>query len=59
MLILNLSVAAVIEGLDTARSENLGIIDADSVIDMIELWCNYDPNATGWITVDDLTFILC
>lgn len=59
MLILNLSVAAVIEGLDKARNENLGLIDADSIVEMIELWRDYDPNATGWITVDNLIFVLC
>ena len=59
MLILNLSVAAVIEGLDTARSENLGIVDADSILQLIELWRDFDPNATGWITVEDLIFVLC
>lgn len=59
MLILNLSVAAVIEGLDTARSENLGVVEADSIMQLIELWKCFDPNATGWIMVDDLVFILC
>lgn len=59
MLILNLSVAAVIEGLDTARSENLGVVEADSIMELIELWKNFDPMATGWIRVDDLVFVLC
>jgi uncharacterized membrane protein len=59
MLIMNLSVAAVIEGLDTARSENLGVVDADSIVELIELWRDFDPNATGWISVEDLIFVLC
>lgn len=59
MLILNLSVAAVIEGLDTARSENLGVVEADSIMGLIELWKCFDPQATGWIRVDNLVFVLC
>jgi hypothetical protein len=59
MLIMNLSVAAVIEGLDTARSENLGVVDADSIVELVELWRDFDPNATGWITIEDLIFVLC
>ena len=31
MLIMNLSVAAVIEGLDTAQKENMGIVDSDQI----------------------------
>ena len=31
MLIMNLSVAAVIEGLDTARKENMGIVEGDEI----------------------------
>jgi hypothetical protein len=59
MLIMNLSVAAVIEGLDTARSENCGIVDADSILQLIEFWRDFDPNATGFITVEHLVFVLC
>ena len=43
MLIINLSVAAVIQGLDTARSENCGIVCSDDVDHFIELWKYYDP----------------
>lgn len=38
MLIMNLSVAAVIEGLDTARKENMGIVAGDEIDDLIDLW---------------------
>lgn len=58
MLTLNLSVAAVIEGLDIAKKENLGEVVGDDVEAMIDLWMNYDPDATGWITVRDLIFLL-
>ncbi len=51
MLIMNLSVAAVIEGLDTAKEENLGIVTGDEIDLLIESWMEYDTDATGWITM--------
>jgi len=38
MLIMNLSVAAVIEGLDTAKKENMGIVQGDDIEALIDLW---------------------
>jgi len=38
MLIMNLSVAAVIEGLDTAKKENMGVVQGDEIDALIELW---------------------
>ena len=58
MLIMNLSVAAVIEGLDTAKKENMGIVEGDEIERLIEHWQDYDPHATGWITMTDLVFLL-
>ena len=58
MLIMNLSVAAVIEGLDTAKKENMGIVQGDEIEILIELWQHYDPYASGWITMTDLVFLL-
>ena len=57
-LIMNLTVAAVLEGLDTARKENLGIVTVDVLDNFIALWRDYDPKANGWITVEDLIFML-
>ena len=58
MLIMNLSVAAVIEGLDTAKKENMGIVQGDEIEILIDLWQHYDPYASGWITMEDLVFLL-
>lgn len=58
MLIMNLSVAAVIEGLDTAKKENMGIVQSDQIDTLIELWQEYDVTAEGWITMEDLVFLL-
>lgn len=52
-LIMNLSVAAVIEGLEAAKSENQGVIDGDHVQNLLDKWVEYDPKATGWISVID------
>ena len=38
MLTLNMSVAAVIEGLDTAKKENLGEVQGDEIEAMIDMW---------------------
>lgn len=58
MLVMNLSVAAVIEGLDTAKKENMGIVEGDEITLLTQLWSDYDPYATGWITMKDLIFLL-
>jgi len=38
MLIMNLSVAAVIEGLNTAKQENMGIVQGDEIEILIDIW---------------------
>ena len=58
MLVMNLSVAAVIEGLDNAKKENMGIVKGDEIEDLINLWQDYDPSASGWISMNDLVFLL-
>lgn len=58
MLTLNLSVAAVIEGLDTAKKENLGEVQGDEIEHLLDLWMEFDPNATGWISLPELIFLL-
>lgn len=58
MLVMNLSVAAVIEGLDTAKKENMGIVEGDEIEALTQLWSDYDPLATGWITMTNLVFLL-
>ena len=58
MLIMNLSVAAVIEGLDSARKSNLGMVDSEAIENFVELWKDYDEDASGWIAIEDLIFLL-
>lgn len=38
MLIMNLSIAAVIEGLDTAKKENMGVVQGDEIEILIDYW---------------------
>ena len=57
-LIMNLSVAAVIEGLENAKSDNEGIIESDDVNALLDHWMEFDPRATGWITVQDFICLL-
>ena len=58
MLIMNLSIAAVIEGLDTARKENMGIVQSDEIEVFLDYWQFYDPMASGWINLKSLVFLL-
>ena len=58
MLIMNLSIAAVIEGLETAKKENMGIVQGDEIEIFLDYWQFYDPMATGWITLKSLVFLL-
>jgi len=48
---MNLSVAAVIEGLENAKQQNTGIIAGDDVQGLLDAWMEYDPKATGWISI--------
>ena len=57
MLIMNLSVAAVISGLDEANKENSGFVTGQDIDDFIELWKTYDPTASGYISVKNLIFL--
>jgi uncharacterized membrane protein len=55
---MNLSVAAVIDGLRSARKDDCAIISVDCIERMIDIWSEYDPNATGWISVESLVFLI-
>ena len=55
---MNLSVAAVIEGLYEANKENTGIVSGDQIDILIEKWCDYDTNASGLISFRNFLFLL-
>ena len=58
MIIMNLTVATVIEGLETARKKNSGVVQSDDIAKFVELWSDYDPNGTGWLSIENLIFLL-
>ena len=55
---MNLSVAAVIEGLENAKQQNSGLIAGDDVQLLVESWMEFDPKATGWIKIIDFVQLL-
>jgi len=57
-LIMNLSVAAVIEGLENAKQQNSGTVAGDDVQYLLDAWQEYDPKATGWIDVLDFICLI-
>lgn len=57
-LIMNLSIAAVIEGLENAKLQNFGVINADNMNSLLVAWMEYDPNATGWISITDFICLI-
>jgi hypothetical protein len=48
---MNLSVAAVIEGLENAKEQNSGVIQGDHVQDLLDCWMLFDKKAKGWISI--------
>ena len=58
MLIMNLTVAAVIAGLEEASNEQSGFVKGTDIEAFIELWKYYDPKATGYITVKEFIFLV-
>lgn len=57
-LIINLAVAAVIEGLEQSDNQNSGMFSGDDVLLLVEAWEEYDPKATGWIAIQDFVKLL-
>lgn len=57
-VIMNLSIAAVIEGLENAKLQNFGLITKDHCETLLNAWMEYDPDATGWITVTDFICLI-
>ncbi|CAI2378685.1 unnamed protein product [Moneuplotes crassus] len=55
---MNLTVAAVIDGLASARKDEGALISSDNINTFIHLWSDYDPKATGWISIDAYIFLL-
>ena len=55
---MNLTVAAVIDGLNSAQKDEGALIGSDDIDTFIHLWSEYDPKATGWISLECLVFLI-
>lgn len=53
MIVLNLFVAVILEGFDKTLKNEESHLKPLEISDFIELWKEYDPNATGFIRCRD------
>eukprot|EP00357_Protocruzia_adherens_P002279 CAMPEP_0115018076 /NCGR_PEP_ID=MMETSP0216-20121206/28549_1 /TAXON_ID=223996 /ORGANISM="Protocruzia adherens, Strain Boccale" /LENGTH=525 /DNA_ID=CAMNT_0002389119 /DNA_START=329 /DNA_END=1906 /DNA_ORIENTATION=- len=58
MMIMNLFVAVVLEGFSESTKENEASITPQQYEEFVEMWSLYDEEGTGWISVEDLAFLL-
>jgi voltage-gated cation channel len=56
--VMNLSIAAIIDGLKAAKKDEEFIITGSQIDQLVKQWNEYDPNATGWISVENLAFLI-
>ena len=57
-IVLNLTIAAVIDGLSSANKDEGALISIENVDWFIDTWSDYDPNASGWISIDSYIFLI-
>lgn len=58
MMMLNLFIAVVIEGFSSTNKEHTGVITQKDYQDFIDHWLEFDREATGWIYLEDLIFLM-
>ena len=58
MLILNLAIAAVIDGLQAAQADNDRLFKNDDIDLFMETWAYYDPKGRGKISVESILFFI-
>lgn len=57
-MMLNLLTAVVLEGYSSTNKEHTGAVTSEHFNKLIKEWVYYDPNATGWIDVKDIIFLI-
>jgi hypothetical protein len=57
-LMMNLFVAFVIEGFSSTNKEHTGFIHSLHFEEILEKWTVYDEEATGWIKMEDICFLV-
>ena len=58
MVVMNLSVAAVIDRLGAARKDKDASVNKENLNKFYKLWEDYDPKATGFLTTNKLICLL-
>ena len=57
-LMVNLFVAVVLEGFSSTNKEHTGFIHSLHFEELLEKWTAYDEDATGWIKMEDICFLV-
>ena len=55
---LNLFIAVVLEGFSQVSSQHTGFINSEHFDDFLDKWKFYDKEASGWIKLEDLVFLV-
>ncbi|CAI2380762.1 unnamed protein product [Moneuplotes crassus] len=58
IVILDLSIGVFIDALQEARKYNKILFGTQQLEEFKELWSDYDPNGTGWITVTQMLMVI-
>jgi hypothetical protein len=58
LIVMNLSIAAIIDGLKLVKKDDGFVVKGSQIDGLIDLWSEYDPKATGWISVESLAFLI-
>ena len=58
MMMLNLFIAVVIEGFSSTNKEHTGVVTQKDYQDFIDKWLEFDREASGWIRLEDLIFLM-
>ena len=58
MMMLNLFIAVVLEGFSSANKDFTSAVTNEDYKKFLDTWLEYDPDATGWLTLNDLVFFL-
>ena len=57
-MILNMTVAAVIDGMQTAQDDNDRFFKSSDIDEFIDLWQLYDPEGTGLMPLKEFIFFI-
>jgi hypothetical protein len=58
-MMINLFIAVVLEGFTAHNKQINGEITQEILEEVVNVWEIYDPNGTGWISLNDIVFFMC